>query len=159
MPSLLKDLQKMVEDVVWVFGGFGRQSAHINGCVSSTSQQFSMKFSMGCTFRYLWLSSYVLLYQYEPYYLRNCQESAEQQSESWLVQKLIFSQISFWGAILITQASPNILKLCISGGGLWRSSVQKLGGSVYIIQFSNSESQSLSATCTSIEPTTKGRKV
>jgi hypothetical protein len=61
MSSLLKDLQKMVEDVVWVFGGFGRQSAHINGCVSSTSQQFSMKFSMGCTFRYLWLSSYVFL--------------------------------------------------------------------------------------------------
>jgi len=93
-----------------------------------------------------------LLYQYEPYYLRNCQESAEQQSESWLVQNLIFSQSSFWAAILITQASPNILKLCISGGGLWRSSVQKIGGSVYIIRFSNSESQSLSATCTSIEP-------
>src|SRR6267378_5243744 len=99
-----------------------------------------------------------LLYQYEPYYLRNCQESAEQQSESWLVQKLIFSQSSFWGAILITQASPNILKLCISGGGLWRSSVQKIGGSIYIIRFSNSESQSLSATCTSIEPKEKRKR-
>jgi hypothetical protein len=147
MSSLLKDLQKMVEDVVWVFGGFGRQSAHINGCVSSTSQQFSMKFSMGCTFRYLWLSSYVFIVPIRTILPEELPRKAEQQSESWLVQNLIFSQSSFWGAILITQASPNILKLCISGGGLWRSSVQKIGGSVYIIRFSNSESQSLSATC------------
>jgi len=132
MSSLLKDLQKMVEDVVWVFGGFGRPEticSHKWVCL----KHFPTVFRWGAHLDTCGCRPMYLLYKYEPYYLRNCQESAEQQSESWLVQKLIFSQSSFWGAILITQASLNILKLCISGGGLWRYSVQKIGGSVYII--------------------------
>ena len=147
--SLSKILQKIVET------GWGHLADYLHMLMDMSQafpNGFSWNFQLGTHLDTYGYCCMYLLYRYEPYYMRKHTIELKNSWKSWIFQKLIFSQTSFCGVNLITQVSQNILKSCISGHGLWKYSMQNFGGNVYIIIFSNSESQSLSATCTSNEP-------
>ena len=104
------------------------------------------------TFRHIWLSLHVFIMVIRAILHEETQNRAEQQPKNRIVENLVVSQNSFRSINLLTHVSLNTLKLCISGRVLWRYSSQNIGRQHLHNLFSNSESQLLSATCTSIKP-------
>ena len=117
----------------------GRQSVRINGGVSSISQRFSIKISMGCTFRHPWLSVYIFIVVIQAILHEETHNRAKIELNSsskiglfknWFFRKIISGErIS---SLRRVQMYLNCVFLAVGCGDL---ECRSLGGSVYIIYF------------------------